>query len=267
MAEHDNQFEASPPTSDAVPGVDGLAFVLVPSFLLGPETWVGVAEVLGRLGYVSVIAAPGTTTPRDLDHVGPWVEQVVEAADRVGDEPLVIVAHSVSCPRLPQVAAALLERGRRVHSIVFVNGRVPWIDGLSPVEADPPLREMIDELVRPDDYLPPWHRWWGSMILDMVPNAEIRDRVFAEARPVPRALFDQPVAVPLLPATVHWAFLATGRMYEQSYDRAKDLGWSVARLDGEHLHLVVDPVTVAGMILSLVGTCDRPVAGPDTAND
>jgi hypothetical protein len=151
---------------------------------------------------------------------------------------------------MPQVAACLIERGRTVRSLISVNGRVPWRDGDSPVAADPPLRTLLDDLVRPDDYLPPWHRWWGSMIADMVPNQDVRDRVFREAKPTPRALFDQPVRVPELPPSVHRAFLATGRTHEPDYDRAREIGWTVARLDGEHLHMVVDPVTVAGILLA-----------------
>lgn len=250
----DNQFEASPPTSDAVPDHGSVSFVLVPSFLLGAETWHGVGEVLGRLGYRSVIASPRPTTPRDPDHIGPWLDQVVAAAEGERDRPLVLVAHSASCPRLPLVAQRLIANGHHVHMMIAVNGRIPWVDGQSPVDADPPLRDLLDGMVRPNDYLPPWHRWWGSMILDMVPSEEIRKRIFSEAKPVPRALFDQPIAVPELPE-VPWAFLATGKMYEPAYERAKEAGWRVARLDGEHLHIVVDPVTVAGMLLSLSDSC------------
>lgn len=225
--------------------------------MLGPETWHGVGEVLGRLGYATVIASPSPTTPRDTDHLGPWADQVVEAAIAEANQPLVLVAHSASCPRLPMVAQRLIDAGCRVHCMIAVNGRLGWIDGQSPIDADPTLRDLLDGMVRPNDYLPPWHRWWGSMILDMVPSEEIRKRIFSEAKPVPRALFDQPIPAPEV-AGVQRAFLATGKMYEVSYDLAKEAGWRVARLDGEHLHIVVDPVTVAGMLLSLSDTCSPP---------
>ncbi len=252
----DNHFEVSPPTSQAVPDRGPLSFVLVPSFLLGAATWTGVGEVLARLGYESVVVDTVQTTPRHTDHIGPWVDHVVEVADAETEGTLVLVAHSMSCARLPLVARRLIDRGREVHTLISVNGRTQWADGQSPVDTDPPLRDLLDGMVRPDDYLPPWHRWWGSMILDMVPSEEIRRRVFTEAKPVPRALFDQPIEVPELPESVRYGFLATGKMYEPAYERAQEAGWSVARLDGEHFHIVVDPVTVAGMLLSLVGRCD-----------
>ncbi len=257
----DNQFEVSPPTSDAVPDHGPMTFVLIPSYLLGPETWHGVGEVLGRLGYSSVIASTTTTTPRDADHIGPWVDHVVDEVVNEAEGPLVLVAHSASCPRLPLVAKRLLDRGHEVHTIIAVNGRIPWVDGQSPVEADPPLRDLLDGMVRPNDYLPPWHRWWGSMILDMVPSEEVRKRIFSEAKAVPRALFDQGIEVPTLPSHIQWAFLATGKMYEPAYERAKEAGWRVARLDGEHLHIVVDPITVAGTLLSLIDRCDTAPPG------
>lgn len=262
VAEHDNQFEVSPPTSDAVPAGSPVSFLLLPSYLIGPESWRGVGEVLGRLGYDAVVGGPEPTTPRDVDHITPWVDHMVSVAQECTKGPLALVGHSAACQRLPLVASRLLALGRLVHTLVFVNGKVPWVDGESPCDANPQLREMLDALVRPNDYLPPWHRWWGSMILDMVPDDQIRNRVFDEARQQPRAMFGQPVPVPELPPTVRRAFLATGRSHEPDYERARQLGWKVARLDGEHLHMVVDPVTVAGMLLSLTAHCDRESESP-----
>jgi hypothetical protein len=91
------------------------------------------------------------------------------------------------------------------------------------------------------------------MIEDMLPDDAARARVLSEARPVPRAVFDQPIPAPPLPDTVSRAFLALGRMYEPSLRQAIDEGWTTLQLDGEHLHMVVDPLTVTGALLSLVG--------------
>jgi hypothetical protein len=232
-------------------------WLLVPSYLTGPEAFRGVSEVLTLLGQDSILASPARTTPADTDHIGPWVASIVEAAGPPQDQPLVVVGHSASCPRLPLVAASLLEVGHRVEAVILVNGRFPADDGLSPVEADSTLADLLDDMVRPDDYLPPWHHWWGGMVVDMLP-VEDRDRVLADFKPVPRALFDQPIPVPKLPGEVRMGFLATGEMYLMAYDRAEAEGWLVAHLEGEHLHVVVDPVSVAGTLISLVG---RPRTG------
>ncbi|MEZ5227574.1 MAG: hypothetical protein R2710_13115 [Acidimicrobiales bacterium] len=136
------------PTSAAVPDRGPLTFVLIPSYLLGPETWHGVGEVLGRLGYESVSTT--TTTFRD-PIIGPWVDRR-RRGQRVGPSPLVLVAHSASCPRLPLVARRLIDRGHDVRALIAVNGRFPWVDGQSPIDADPPLRDLLDGMVRPNDY-------------------------------------------------------------------------------------------------------------------
>ncbi len=228
-------------------------WLLVPSFLLGPQTWRGVAEVLQMLNQRCVIPAPTMTTPRHDDHLAPWLEEVLAAVPEPDPEqPIVAVGHSASCPRMPMVVDALLEAGHDVATMVLVNGRFPE-DQVVPTDRDFPLRDTLDRLVRPDDYLPPWHRWWGPMIEDMLPDDEARERVLCEARPVPRTIFEQAIPAPKLDSEIGVAFLAMGDMYQPSYDEAKAQGWAIARIDGEHLHMVVDPVLVAGTLLSLVG--------------
>jgi hypothetical protein len=231
-------------------------WLLIPSYLIGPETWRGVDEVMHLLGQQCVVPKPVRTKPTDDDHLGPWLDAVRDAMPRNTGQEVVVVGHAATCPRLPLVVDALLQQGYDVVSMIMVNGRFPAADGLTPVEADETLAPMLNDIVRPDDYLPPWYLWWGGMVRDMIPE-EDRDRVFGEVKPVPRSLFDQPIPVPELPPSVEMAFLATGDMYAMSYEEAQRQGWHVTRLEGEHLHIVVDPVTVAGALLSLVG---RPKA-------
>lgn len=227
-------------------------WLLVPSFLLGPETWRGVAEVLRMLRQDVVVPAPKPTTPREADHLSPWLDDVLSVVPEEPNLRVVAVGHSATCPRMPMVVDALIEAGYEVETLILVNGRFPE-DQVVPVDREAPMMDMLDNLVRPDDYLPPWHRWWGSMVEDMLPDDEARLRVFSEAKPVPRAIFDQPIPAPKLPGEVGLAFLAMGEMYQPSHDEARREGWAVARIEGEHLHMVVEPVLVAGTLMSLVG--------------
>lgn len=227
-------------------------WVLVPSFLLGAETWRGVGEVLDLLGQDVVRPKPVRTTPRHVDHVSPWVNGVADAIPAVTSTPIVVVGHSGSCPRLALVVDELVERGHVVEAMILVNGRLPE-DGVVPTERDFPMSDTLDALVRPDDYLPPWHRWWGPMITDMLPGDDARHRVLDEAKPVPRAVFDQPIPAPELPASVGKGYLALGDLYLPTMETARSDGFQVRRLDGEHLHMVVDPVSVAA---ALMGLCD-----------
>ncbi len=227
-------------------------WILVPSFLLGPESWAGVARVLERLRQDVVVTPSTRTTPQDPDHIEPWLQALVGAVPPPDDRPLVIVGHSATCPRQPLIVDRLMDLGHEVSSMILVNGRIPE-DGVVPTEADSPFMDTLDALERPDGYLPPWHRWWGPMIEDMLPDDAARDRVLSEAKPVPRAVFDQPIPAPKLPGEVGLGFLALGEMYRPAFRQAREEGWAVTRLGGEHLHMVVDPVTVTGALVSLAG--------------
>ena len=227
-------------------------WVLLPSFLLGPETWRGVGRSFQLLGQDVVITPSHRTTPRDTDHIQPWLDATLAAIPAPDGLPVVLVGHSAVCPRQPLIVDRLLEAGHHVAAMIIVNGRFPE-DGVVPTERDSPFMDTLDALTRPDGYLPPWHRWWGQMVEDMLPNDEARERVFCEAKSVPRAVFDQAIPAPKLPDDVGQAFLALGEMYLPSFRQARDEGWAVTRLEGEHLHMVVDPVMVTGALLSLAG--------------
>lgn len=233
-------------------------WLLVPSMLLGPQSWAGVAGVLADLHQEPFIADPRPVSSEADDFLTPWLEDVLDAlpaGEKSERRPVVVAGHSAACPRLLLVAEAALLRGHPVSTVILVNGRVP-ADGLSLTDLDPPLGRLLDGLTRPDDHVPPWHRWWGSLMEDMLPD-EDRQRVFSEARPVPRALFDQKVPAPRLPEEVGLAFLAIGDMYAPSMDEARKEGWAVARLEGEHLHQVVNPVAVACTMMALVSQSRR----------
>ncbi len=225
-------------------------WLLVPSFLLGPEIWRGVAEVLELLGQDCVIPDPGRTTPANADHLSPWVSDVVAAVPQDVAGPVVVCGYSASSPRLPLVVDALLKNGIDVVAMLVVNGRLPE-DGAVPTERDSPFMDTLDALVRPDDYLPPWHRWWGPMVEDMLPDDDVRQRILSECRATPRAVFDQPIPAPALPAHVGRAFLGLGDMYQPCYEGALSDGWAVMKVEAEHLDLVVQPLLVAGALLSL----------------
>lgn len=230
--------------------VEPRTWLLVPSYLLGPEIFRGVAEVLEMLGQTCIIPHPERTTTADEDHLGPWVDDVCAVVPDSIQGKLVVCGYSAATPRLPLVVDRLLERGIDVCSMIMINGRMPE-DGAIPTERDSPFMDILDNLVRPDDYVPPWHRWWGSFVMDMLPDDEVRERILSECRAVPRALFDQPIPAPTLPNSVGLAFLGLGDMYLPSYENAQKAGWAVSRVEGEHLALVVHPVLVSGALLSL----------------
>jgi hypothetical protein len=223
---------------------------LLPSPLLGPASWLGAAKALEDLGHATVIADPSMTSTADRDHITPWIDDLIRPQIPQDDLPVVIVGHSAACPRVPLVADRLLEEGWDIDAIICVDGRFP--DGSAFTVSEPTYGPMLDGLVRPDDYLPPWPRWWGSLVEGLVVDAVARDLVFSEARPIPRSLFDQPCPVPELPAAIGRAFLSFGPGYLQSCKRAADEGWLTYRLAGDHLHQVVAPEAVAATLEAMV---------------
>lgn len=225
-------------------------WLLVSSYLLGPAIWSGVADVLKGLEQSPIVPAPKPTCAADADHIGPWLETVLSAMPETTELPVVVAGFGSACPRMHLVADQLIRRGFNVESVILINGRFP-ADGLTPIEADPTTAEMLNGLERPDGYLPPWHRWWGSLVESMLPDVELRERIFCEARPVPRSLFDQPIPAPKLPGSVGLAYLQTGDYYAACAQAARDEGWVVNRIDGEHLQIAVDPVLVGCMMMTM----------------
>jgi hypothetical protein len=209
-----------------------------------------VAEVMDGLGQVAVIVDAAMTTTADRDHVGPWIADVVRQPAPEDDTPVVVVGHSAACPRVPLAARSLLDAGWNVTAMICVDGRFP--DGISFTASRHEFAGMLDGMVRPDDYLPPWPRWWGSLVEGLVVDAPARDQVFKEARPVPRGWFDQACPVPELPESLGRAFLCFGHSYLESGERAHREGWLTYRLAGDHLHQVVAPASVAATLMAMV---------------
>lgn len=225
-------------------------WLLVPSPLLGPASWQDVAQVLVGSGHEVVIPHPSMTTPSAADHVGPWLEEVIKAADGFSNpDPAVVVAHSAACSRAPMLVDCLIRWGRPVEAMILVDGRFP--DGRSLAMEEPKFAELLDGLMRPNDYLPPWPRWWGSFLSGLVVDSAARDVVFNEAPSIPRSWFDQACPAPALPSDVACGYIAFGPSYEEATARAKNQGWYTLRLTGDHLHQVVAPDAVASTLVAM----------------
>jgi hypothetical protein len=202
-----------------------------------------VADALAFAGHDVLVAETTMSTPSDVDHVSGWVEELLAPPVPDDGRPVVVVGHSAACPRLPLAASALRGAGWPVIAFICVDGRFP--DGRPFTVSGPQLGEMLDGIVRPDDHVPPWPRWWGSLVEGLVLDPVARVEVFREARPIPRAWFDQGCPVPELPPQIGRGFLAFGLGYSESCERAAAEGWIIHRMAGDHLHQIVEPEAVA----------------------
>ena len=220
---------------------------LVHAPVLGPRSWLPVAEELSRAGSEVVVPALAGFT----DGGPPYAPRLVQlAADQVRAarrETVVLVTHSGAGAFVPHIAAAV---GGDVAA-VFADAALPSrSNGATVVDAEflPYLRELAA-----DGVVPPWPRWWPAEDLSpLFPDEAVREAVCGEARPLPLAFFaeqlpDLPDGWPRCKA----AYLSFSEPYRREAGVAARAGWPVRDLPGGHLHMLIDPAGVAAAIMGL----------------
>ena len=219
----------------------GTQVVFLPSPLLGPAVWEPVADVLGQRGWFTTVApvAPGILSASD-------VQDMFDEALKCIEEP-VLVAHSNAGLFVPWLTGR-----HRITAGVFVDAGFPSAPG--PVAISPPwfydsLRDKADD----SGFLPPWTDWWGSSdFRSLVPGSRLRAAVSKEAQCLPLSYFRGTVPVPAGWDELPCGYLAFGDTYAEERQVAVDRGWPVRTIAGRHLHMLVDPETVATSIVDLL---------------
>lgn len=224
-------------------------FVLVTSPVLGPTSWVPVAQRLLAGGHDAVVP--------DLRHVGRgegrgWARAAHVVVDAMGqlddDGPVVLVAHSGAGLLLPAVAAS---SPRAVSCAVLVDAALPAESGDSPA-APQDLLERLRGLADDDGLLPRWSDWWPpAEIEQLVPDATARALVLGEQPRLPLSWFEQTIPVPVLWAAIPQGFVRLSAAYDREAEAVAASGGPVRMLDGGHLLAVVAPDVVAAAIESL----------------
>jgi hypothetical protein len=236
--------------------------VLVHSSSVGPSTWAPVAHHLRRRGfYVEVPSMLGFVSAGP-----PFVNAYLEAAERsltsvAADRPLILAGHSNAGLFLPAIAASLAPR----HvSLLFADASIPDPEGsdapVAPVEYLGELRAMAV-----DGVLPRWSEWWPAEDLSaLYPDLETRALIGAEEPNLPLAFYEELVPVPPSWAERPCAYLLFSAGYEGEARRARDYGWPLREVRGEHLHMLVDPHGVAGAIEELAVELAVPATAEET---
>jgi hypothetical protein len=223
---------------------------LLPSPLLGPACWRPVSDVLSERGLAVALGGRGARrAPRaGADALAAYL------ADIPPDRDVVLVPHSNAGLFVPSLAVR-----RRVAGYVFVDAGLP-LDGADRVPMIPSeFYEMLAGKADGDGLLPPWTQWWDEdSVSELFPDAGTRAAVEREESRLPLSYFAETLPVPPGWADRPGAYLAFGDAYAPERTAAAGRGWPVTTLAGEHLHMLVDPVEVAGAITDLITGAPGP---------
>jgi pimeloyl-ACP methyl ester carboxylesterase len=224
------------------------ALVLVHSPSVGPLTWAPIADRLTAQGRTAIVPAL-----LDVADAAPpfWPRVVESVAAAVDDLPpelsIVLVAHSNAGLFVPLIVES---SPRPVAGCVFVDAALPARSG--PTAVVPP--EMLDFLRAKitDGRLPQWTSWWDEAdVAPMFPDPVTREAISAEQPRLPMSYYEQAVPVPVGWDRMPCSYLLFGPPYEEVADDARDRGWRVEQVPGEHLHQVVAPDAVTAAIVRL----------------
>jgi hypothetical protein len=232
-----------------------LNFVLVPGPLVRASSWEPTAKQLRNAGYnVQIPDVLDTQHPPPAWHA--WTSHLLHRI-RPCHEPI-FVGHSSASALVADLAHRLPCR-----CVIIVDGDLPPSRGsASPVR--PALRDFIRSIASSDGTLPIWSRWFAGDIrrtclvgLDLL----ARDPVaFAEfERGLPRLSVDWFDDVIELAGWDHLpaGFIQCSPIYDHATLEAHRRGWPSLRLEGTHLHPMLEPVETMLAIVCLSRRLDR----------
>jgi hypothetical protein len=214
-----------------------VSLLLVPSPLVGPASWAGVADRLTEHGEdVRVVHTGAPQRPQQV------VDAIVEAASGLTD--LVLVPHSNA-----GLYAPLLSERLAITATVYVDAALAG-PGPHTDLAPPDLLAMLRGLADHDGVLPPWTRWWDDPG-DLFPDEDSRARLERGQPRLPLSYFEESLPVPPGWTRRPSAYLAFGDTYAEEVAFARERGWPVTVVQGRHLHAMHEPEGVAAEILRL----------------
>lgn len=226
-----------------MPGSDIDALILH-SPLVGPTTTAALADALADRGW--------TTTAPDLRDSLNSPQAYVAAASGAADGVEVLVGHSGAGAFLPVIA-----HHADATITVFIDAVVP--EARQTYAPSGGFVALLDQLPVVDGLLPPWHQWWpAETLVRLLPDERVRRAVVEELPRLPRAFYDDPIALPELWWRRPAAFLQLSPAYDEDRVRAEQWGWPTRRLDGQHLDLLTRPDVVADLVTHLVAAARPP---------
>jgi hypothetical protein len=228
-------------TADDIP--DEPVLVLMSSALLGPAAWVPVETELLSRGRDVVIAPPDD----EVDPETPADAALGYATATPSDRPVILIPHSNAGNFVPTLIEV-----RNVMAVVFVDATIPVASGSQRI-APEPLLDSLDNRADEDGFLPPWTEWFGEReVASLFPSRALRSHIEAQQPQVQLDFLRGELEIHPGWESTPAGYLAFGTTYAAEIERARALSWPVRQLEGRHLHMLVDPRSVATAILDLI---------------
>jgi len=238
--------------------VSAPVFVLVHSPLVGRLTWGPLAAELRGRGYPVVVPALRAGETAAPPYWRQHVAAAVGALDGVPAlRPLVLVGHSGGGVLLPALAAAA---GRPVAAYIFVDADLPH-DGRSRLRrfADPADAAAF-RAAATGGLIP---TWTADDLAGVIPDPALRHAFVAELRPLPLAVYEEPIPVPAAWPDAPGGYLQFSAPYDAAAAEARALGWPLTALPSGHFQMLVHPAGVTDALLALLTRLGVDLADAD----
>lgn len=228
---------------------DSPVIVLIHSPLVGAFTWSLVADELKKKGFEAIVPKLSTEPKSSLPFWRQHVSSVAESLKTVSAKKrLVLVGHSGAGVLLPAVRQAVKQP---VSAYIFVDAVIPE-NGKSRLELfETPEAAQEFRSAAVSGFLPVWS---DEDLREAIPDAEIRRRFVSELRPLPLAVYEEPIPVfPSFPDAPS-GYLRFGKnvAYEDAAKRARRENWEYLEIAGGHFQMLVDAPLVADSLIGLI---------------
>lgn len=229
---------------------ENITYALIHSPLVGPFTWELVYQVLIRQGIKAVVPTLGDDLDSTLPHWQQHVESVISTLAPIPhSQKIVLVAHSGAGPLLPVIRQKLTHE---ILAYIFVDAGIPH-NGLSRIELmkleDPQWAEQFHTSLLNGQQFP---TWTADDLQEIIPDSESRQKLVAEIRPRSLSFFTEPIPVPDGWPDAPCIYIKFIGSYDWDAVQAKQDAWDVFELDAGHFHMLVEPLTVADLIVRSV---------------
>ncbi len=224
--------------------------VLVHSPLIGPYSVRRTAEALEQRGHRTLVPNLVPGLARSSGFASAFAERLRDAVtESRPSQPLVLVGHSAAGAYLPAIGSAL---DHKVGAYLFLDARLPRRDASLADQDQPEEVQHRREMAR-DGILPRWSDWFDPALMEeAIPDREVRDRFLAELKPVPLALFHEPISFESDWADSPCAYLRLSEFYEPLAREASRRGWAVLEVDAGHLHPLTHPGETADLLVDFL---------------